>query len=656
MLARGARLVRRKAIGDGKAAMSKSVYSPIPFADVVVTGPFWRERLDTVLARTIPSQHAKLSEAGILESLKLPQPPPPLRIPRNSHGVSMQIFWDSDVGKWIEAASYALAHRRDANIEAKIDAIVDDLARAQSPDGYLNCWHNGREPEKRWTNLRDNHELYNAGHLLEGAVAYYRATGGRKLLDVMERYIDHIATTFGSGSGQKRGYPGHQEIELALVKLYRLTGDKRRLELASYFIDERGAQPHYFTSEALARGDDPKAYWAKTYEYNQSHIPVREQTRVVGHAVRAMYMASGMADLALELGDEGLKRASEALWRDVTTAQMYVTAGLGPKETNEGFTEPYDLPNETAYAETCASVALIFWAHRMLHLDLDGRYADVMELALYNGALTGLARDGTHYFYANPLESRGQHRRWEWHSCPCCTMNVSRLVASIAGYAISAREDGIAFHLYGGFETTVTLAGVRVALRETSAYPWSGEVRIDIDPEARAPFDLKLRIPGWTKTATAAVNGERIALDLKDGYATIRRVWRKGDVVTLDLDMPPERLYAHPNVRMDVGRAALRRGPLIYCVEEADNPGGRVQTLALPRSAPLGAKSRADLFGGIVTLEASAKRLVSGAGSRALYSTEPPVLRDAALTAVPYYLWANRGPGSMQVWVAELEG
>jgi len=366
-------------------------------------------------------------------------------------------------------------------------------------------------------------------------------------------------------------------------------------------------------------------------------------------------MASAMADLALELDDQDLKRACEALWLDVTRAQMYVTAGLGPKETNEGFTEPYDLPNETAYAETCASVALIFWAHRMLHLDLDGAYADVMELALFNGALTGLARDGTHYFYSNPLESRGQHRRWAWHVCPCCTMNVSRLVASVAGYAISTRADGVAFHLYGGFETTATLAGVKVALSETSNYPWSGEVRIAIDPEAPAAFDLKLRIPGWAKGATAAVNGERVALAATNGYAAIRRTWRKGDAVTLDLEMPAERLYAHPNVRMDIGRAALRRGPLIYCVEEADNPGGPVQTLTLPRSAPISAEMRTDLFGGVVTLRASAKRLVPGRQVGALYSTEPPAARDAALTALPYHLWANREPGSMQVWVAELE-
>jgi len=636
--------------------MTRRGYSPIPFAEVRLTSPFWRERLETVLTRTIPSQHAKLEEYGMLESLKLPQPPPPLRIPRNAHGLSTQIFWDSDIGKWIEAASYALAHRRDANVEAKINAIVDDLVRAQSPDGYLNSWYNGREPGKRWTNLRDNHELYNAGHLLEGAVAYFRATGRRKMLDMMERYVDHIATVFGPGPGQKRGYPGHQEIELALIKLYRLTGDRRRLDLAAYFIDERGREPHYFTEEALARGEDPKDFWAGTYEYNQSHIPVREQKRMVGHAVRGMYMACAMADLALELEDDGLRRACEALWRDVTTAQMYVTAGLGPKEANEGFTEAYDLPNETAYTETCASVALAFWAHRMLHLELDGGYADVMELALYNGALCGLSREGEHYFYSNPLESRGQHRRWAWHRCPCCTMNVSRLVASIAGYAISASSDGVALHLYGGFETTVALAGASVTLSETSGYPWFGEVRVAVDPEAPATFDLKLRIPGWARGATVAVNGERIALARVDGYATIRRLWRKGDVVTLELAMPPERLYAHPNVRMDVGRTALRRGPLIYCVEEADNPGGAVQTLALPRSAPLNAAWRNDLFDGVMTLTTRAKRLVPGNGSVALYSTEPPGTEDAAIVALPYHLWANRAPGSMQVWLAEGEG
>jgi DUF1680 family protein len=631
--------------------MKGQAYSPLPFADVAMTGPFWRERLDTVLTRTIPSQHAKLEEAGILASLKLPKPVPPLTIPRNKHNFTMQVFWDSDVGKWIEAASYALSHRRDADVEAKIDAIVDDLARAQSPDGYLNCWYNGREPDKRWTNLRDNHELYNAGHLLEGAIAYFRATGRRRLLDVMERYMDLVAATFGREPSQKRGYDGHQEIELALVKLYRLTGDRRRLDLAAYFIDERGRQPHYFTQEAIARGEDPAAFWAGTYEYNQSHLPVREQTKMVGHAVRAMYMASAMADLALELDDADLKRACEALWRDVTTAQIYVTAGLGPKESNEGFTEPYDLPNETAYAETCASVALAFWAQRMLHLDLDGAYADVMERALYNGALSGLSREGTHYFYANPLESRGGRQRWAWHLCPCCTMNVSRLVASIGGYFVSSSDAGVAIHLYGGFSVSPTIQGKRVTIRETSDYPWSGAIRIAVDPEAPAVFELKLRIPGWAKNASASVNGEPVALTPQRGYAAISRLWSAGDVVALDLPMPPERLYAHPNVRMDVGRVALRRGPLIYCVEEADNPGGPVQRLTLPRDAPLTAE-RTNAFGGVTMLKAPAKELVSGDGG-ALYSTTPPISRDTTLAAIPYFLWANREPRSMQVWIAE---
>jgi DUF1680 family protein len=630
--------------------MTRSL-SPVPFAEVAMTGPFWRERLDTVLSRTIPRQHAKLAEAGILESLKLPRPAPPLRIPRNRHGFTTQIFWDSDVGKWIEAASYALSHRRVPEIEAKIDAIVEDLARAQSPDGYLNCWYNGREPDKRWTNLRDNHELYNAGHLLEGAIAYFQATGRRRFLDVMERYLDHVAATLGRGPGQKRGYDGHQEIELALIKLYRLTGDRRRLDLASYFIDERGRQPHYFDQEALARGDDPVAFWAGTYEYCQAHRPVREQTKMVGHAVRAMYMATAMADLALEHDDAALKAACEALWRDVTTAQMYVTAGLGPRESNEGFTEPYDLPNETAYAETCASVALIFWAQRMLHLDLDGAYADVMERALYNGALSGLSREGTTFFYSNPLESRGQHRRWDWHICPCCTMNVGRLVASIGGYFVSSSDAGVAVHLYGGFSTTPTIQGRRVTITETSDYPWSGDIRIAVEPEAPTAFELKLRIPGWARTATAAVNGEPVALAPVRGYGTISRRWSAGDIVTLELPMPPERLHAHPSVRMDVGRVALRRGPLIYCVEEVDNPGGPVQRLTLPRGAPLSAE-RADVLGGVTLLKAPARELVPADGG-ALYSTAPPPTREATLTAVPYYLWANRGPGSMQVWIAE---
>lgn len=633
-----------------------SQYQPVRFVNVRLEGDFWRERLDTVLTRTIPSQHKKLGEYGLLESLKLPQPPPPLRFPRHPNGFTVQVFWDSDIGKWIEAASYALSHRRDPEIEAKIEAIIDDFEKAQAPDGYLNCWYLGREPEKRWSNLRDNHELYNAGHLLEGAIAYFETTGRRRWLDIMERYVEHIRQTFGTGPGQKRGYCGHQEIEIALIKLYHLTGERKHLDLAAYFINERGRQPpHYFDVEREERekkGWETQRYTQGNYEYSQSHKPVREQDKVVGHAVRAMYMYTAMADLAAELGDEELKRACETLWNDVMDTKMYVTAGLGPSAHNEGFTVDYDLPNQTAYAETCASVALIFWAQRMLHLDLDGKYADILELALFNGALSGLSRDGEHYFYANPLESDGRPSRWEWHTCPCCTMNVSRLVASVGGYFVSTAPDGIAVHLYGGISTSVETAGTKVGLRETSNYPWSGDIRIEVDPETPAEFDLKLRIPGWCKGASLKVNGETVPVEPVNGYATVHRTWQKGDVVTLDLPMPPVRLYANPGVIMDAGRVALKRGPLVYCVEEADNPGGRVQRFRLPRESELMETTRADLFDGIVTLQADAIA-IDEAEFTELYRTEPPREGRAGVTALPYYLWANRGQGSMVVWIPE---
>jgi DUF1680 family protein len=629
-------------------------YTPVKFTDVAIEGRFWRERLDTVLARTIPSEYEQLRAHGILESLTIPKPTPPLRIPHNRHNFTTQIFWDSDVGKWIEAASYALSHRRDADIEAKIDAIADDLAKAQLPDGYLNCWYIGREPEKRWTNLRDNHELYCAGHMLEGAVAYFQATGRRRLLDIMLRYVDHIAAMFGRGDSQKRGYCGHQEIELALLKLYAVTRDRKHLDLAAYFIDERGRSPHYFDIEARARGESPADFWAKTYEYNQSHMPVREQTKVVGHAVRAMYMYAAMADLAAELGDEGLKRACEILWKDVTSRRMYVTAGLGPAAANEGFTTDYDLPNDTAYAETCASVALIFWAQRMLNLELDGAYADVLELALYNGALSGLSRDGTSYFYQNPLESDGTHKRWDWHPCPCCTMNVSRLVASVSGYFYSTGADVLAVHLYGGSSADVAVGDVAVTVRQQTDFPWDGGVRMTLTPARPARFSVKLRIPGWARHATCSINGEDIDTSRSDrGYLEIRREWSQGDTILLELPMHVERTYAHPLVKADVGRVALKRGPLVYCLEQVDNGNGPVSLMRLPRDAVCDAAVRADLFDGIVAVVGDARRVDADAWDGSLYATEPPATAMARMTAVPYFLWCNRGPNPMTVWIPE---
>lgn len=630
-------------------------FSPVKFVDVRLEGKFWKERLDTVLAQSIPSQHEKLGEYRILESMELLQPPPPLQYPRNQHNFTVQVFWDSDIGKWIETASYGLSHRSDAKIESQIETIVDKFEAAQLADGYLNLWYIGREIENRWTNLRDNHELYNAGHMLEGAIAYFLATGRRRWLDIMERYIEHIRQTFGPGPDQKPGYCGHQVIELALIKLYHVTKEQKQLDLAIYFINQRGTQPpHYFDVEARARGDDPAAYWFKNYEYSQSHQPVRDQTKVVGHAVRAMYMYTAMADLAAELNDVGLKHACEVLWHDVMATKMYITAGLGPSAHNEGFTHDYDLPNETAYAETCASVALIFWAQRMLHLDLDGQYADVLERALYNGALSGLSRDGRHYFYANPLESKGTATRWEWHTCPCCTMNVARLIGSVGGYFISHSKNEIAFHLYGGISSTVELEHGQVKLRETSNYPWSGDIKIEIETENPFEFSLNLRIPGWCKGATVQINGEEISTTatVRD-YLPIKRTWAKGDVVTLNLPMPAQRVYANPAVSMDVGRVALSRGPLVYCIEEIDNPGGAVQRLKLPRNSELKIAPRAELFDGIVTLKADAMTITQQDWKDTLYRTDAPAEAPATLTAVPYYLWNNRGQGSMLVWIPE---
>ncbi len=627
-------------------------YASVTFSDVQITGPFWSERLECVLNRTIPSQYAQLAAHGMLESLTLPKPVPPLRFPRNKHNFTTQIFWDSDIGKWIEAASYALSHRRDPGIEQKIETIINDLEKAQAEDGYLNCWYLEREPQNRWTNLRDNHEMYNAGHMLEGAVAYYHTTGRDRFMKVMMRYMDHIATVFGRGPGQKRGYCGHQEIELALVKLYHATGLRKYLDLATYFIDERGAQPHYFDVERAARGEAPESFMQGTYEYSQSHIPVRQQTKVVGHAVRAMYMYTAMADLAAEHGDESLKRACEVLWADVTRTRMYVTGGFGPSASNEGFTKDYDLPNDTAYAETCASVAMIFWAARMLNLDLDGQYADMLELALYNNALAGLSQDGIQYFYDNKLESDGTHTRWDWHPCPCCTMNVARLVASVAGYFYSVADTEVAVHLYGGATTTLAVSGGSVTLAETSNYPWSGEIAIFVTPEDAGPFTLALRIPGWATGAKASVNGVSVPMETERGYLKLTRVWAKGDKVELSLPMPAERTYAHPDVRQDQGRVALRRGPLVYCVEERD-VAGPVSRMRLPSTTVLSSDWQPDLLGGITVVKGQAHIADVANWGNALYRSTPAAESSSPLTAVPYYIWCNRGPNPMRVWLKE---
>ncbi|TPN56925.1 glycoside hydrolase family 127 protein [Mesorhizobium sp. B1-1-4] len=648
------------------ASRPKLAFRPLPVPQVDVHG-FWGDRADAVAARTADILYDRCVEAGMLEQIDPDRPSPGVVIPFHSPSpdeaaspgftgstVTTQMFWDSDWGKTIETAAYSLYRAKNPELEKKIDAVIDLYEKLQQPDGYLSSWYQRIQPGLRWTNLRDCHELYCAGHLIEGAVAYYQATGKRKLLDVMCRYADHIASVLGPEPRKKKGYCGHEEIELALVKLARVTGENKYMELAKYFIDQRGQQPHYFDEEARARGTDPKAYHFKTYEYSQSHIPVREQDKVVGHAVRAMYLYSGMADIATEYGDDSLRVALDRLWDDLTSKNLYITGGLGPSAHNEGFTSDFDLPNESAYAETCAAVGLVFWASRMLGMGPNARYADIMERALYNGSISGLSLDGSLFFYENPLESRGRHNRWKWHRCPCCPPNIGRMVASIGSYFYSLADDALAVHLYGDSTVRFDIAGVPVTLTQASRYPWDGAVAITIEPQAPVAFTLHLRVPAWSAGAALKVNGETVKLEdvTSDGYAAIRRIWKKGDSVRLDLEMPIERLYANPQVREDAGRVALSRGPLIYCVEATDNDGS-LHRIALPRTASIEAHDEPDLLGGVVALSTTALADTDEGWQNGLYRTDPPAARQTRLTAIPYFAWDNREPGEMLVWLRD---
>jgi hypothetical protein len=628
-------------------------HMPVAFTAVEITDRLWAPRQRAVRERTVPFLYAQMEKIGAIEALDVTKPPGPLAFPYRKNGTSTSVmYWDSDIAKWIETASYTLATHKDAALEGLIDDVVARIAKAQEPDGYFNSFFQRREPAKKWTNLRDWHELYCLGHMIEAAVAHNQATGKTNLLDIVLRQIDLVARLFGPGEGQKRGYCGHEEIELALIKLHRLTGDRRHLELARYFIDERGRQPHYFDSEARARGADPADYWHQTYQYNQSHVPVREQDRVVGHAVRAMYLYCAMADLAAVTGDDALLAACRRLWADLNGKRLYVTGGLGPSEHNEGFTTEYDLPNETAYAETCASVGLVFWAHRMALLESDGRYADVMEQALYNNALSGLSLDGERFFYDNPLASRGSHHRWIWHRCPCCPPNIARLVASLGSYVYSTATAELAIHLYAESTARLEVGGVGVSVRQTTNYPWEGTVEIAIDPATPVEFTLRLRLPGWCRSARLAVNGQ--ALDAKAiaerGYAGLRRRWQAGDKVSLVLEMPVERLYAHPDVHADQGRVALKRGPIVYCIEAVDTPASPYR-LALARDETVTSRLEPDLLGGIATLSGTA--LATEPIDSALYLTEPWPARRVPFKAVPYHVWDHRESGEMVVWLRE---
>jgi DUF1680 family protein len=612
---------------------------------VRLTDGFWAPRLETTRRVTLRQQYEQCEATGRIDNFR--------RAAGKKGGEFKGRYYnDSDVYKWLEAAAFGLAAQAEPELRRLVDGLGEEIAGAQDSDGYLDTYFTFERGAERWTNLTDLHEMYCAGHLIQAAVAHHRATGGRRLLDVAVRLADHICATFGPGA--RAGTDGHEEIELALVELYRETGDGRYLDQSRFLLDQRGRRPPVLSGLA----------------YHQDHLPVREQREVVGHAVRATYLACGMADVVAETGEPALREALDALWGSAFGRKVYVTGGLGAHWAGESFGEDFELPNERAYAETCAAIGGLMWNWRLLALDGEAKYADWMETALYNGILSGISLDGESYFYQNPLADRGRHRRQPWFGTACCPPNIARLLLALPGYLYGTSPEGVWVHHYVAGTVEVQPpgggagAGAGATLAVETRYPWDGEVRLTmrrLPDGSGAPWTLYLRLPGWGEGASVRVNGERQSLEAGPGsYAAVRRAWREGDEVVLDLPMPVRRLRAHPRVLANTGRVALARGPVVYCVEGVDHPGLDVWDLELPAGAALEPEARPDLLDGVVVLRGEAVVARAGAWDGRLYEPAArrpePERRPAGVLAVPYYAWANREPGPMQVWLREAGG
>lgn len=630
--------------------------------DFAIGGGFWRRVYDLVRDKVIPYQWEALND-------RVPGAEPSHAIENfriaageaNGEYYGM-VFQDSDVAKWLEAVAYALSARPDEHLEKLADEVIALIGRAQQSDGYLNTYFTAKEPGKRWTNLRDCHELYCAGHMMEAAVAYYEATGKRDLMDIMTRMARHIDTVLGLEEGKLHGYPGHQEIELALVRMYSATDDPLMLKLARYFIDERGKKPNFFHLEHKKRNGEYHYPIHKLGDsYQQNHLPVREQTALEGHSVRALYMTTGMADLARVTGDESLKQACRKLFENMVNHRMYITGGVGSTHHGEAFTFDDDLPSDTVYAETCASIALCFFGRAMLQLEVDGFYADAMELALFNTCLAGMSLDGHNFFYVNPLEvwpeaskkDPGRKHvlpvRPKWYGCSCCPPNLARLMMSLGNYAYAASGSEVYAHQYiaGGVTLETTAGTLNIQLQ--TGYPYDGEMRF-IMPEGY--FAMNLRIPGYAGGQyQISVNGQAFEASCEKGYARVERDWQAGDQLTLRLALLPRRVYADPRIRENIGRVALMRGPLVYCLEEADN-GQLLSGIWLDADSSFDGAWREDKLGGILEIMARGERLVVKPDG-APYTPSSPVKQPTQLTFIPYYAWANRGEGEMIVWVRE---
>lgn len=623
---------------------------PVNFWEVKVTDDFWAPRLEINRLVTVPYLFRMNEETGRVDNFRIAA-----GLKKGKH--TGKRYNDSDVFKAIEAAAYTLKTNPEAELKKKIDELASIIARAQEPDGYLYTARTidpknpapGAGPE-RWSNLRVSHELYNLGHLYEAAVAYYQATGEKNLLEVALKSADLLVRTFGPG--KRRGFPGHQEVEIGLIKLYRVTGKEDYLKLAKFFLDERG---HYHGGEVYPKTSPFYIY--NSEEYLQNHRPVLEQTEAVGHAVRATYMYMAMTDVAALMGLPEYASASRKLWENVVGRKMYLTGGIGSTGEYEAFGADYELPNLTAYAETCAAVGNAFWNQRLFQLEGDGRYVDVLERIIYNGLLSGVGFTGDKFFYQNPLASKGNYERSSWFEVACCPANVARFLATFPGYIYAYSDNEVFVNLYVGSTANFEYKGARLEIIQETKYPWLGSVKLGINPSRVREFTLCLRIPGWTQgkpvpsdlyrylesgqgQVMVKLNRKDIPVKIDRGYMKIKRKWRRGDVVEIIFPMEIKRVIAHEKVVEDQGRVAVERGPVVFCAEGIDN-GGTAMNLALPDSSKLQQWFRNDLMGGVGVIT----------GSGLVVDEKGKEIRKQNLFLIPYYAWANRGAWEMAVWL-----
>ncbi|HAU5676885.1 TPA: glycoside hydrolase family 127 protein [Citrobacter freundii] len=583
------------------------------------------------------------------------------------------VFQDSDVTKWLEAVAWSLSQKPDAQLEKTADEVIELLAKAQCEDGYLNTWYTVKEPGLRWTNVAECHEMYCAGHLFEAAVAFFNATGKRRLLEIACRFADHIDTVFGPNEGQLRGYPGHPEIELALMRLYEVTQEPRYQALARFFLEERGQQPYYYDIEFAQRGGTwhwdnwGEAWMVKDKAYTHAHKPLAQQSEAVGHAVRSVYLMTGLAHIARMTNDEEKRQICLRIWNNMVQRRMYITGGIGSQGIGEAFTSDYDLPNDTAYGESCASIGLMMFARRMLEMEGDAHYADVMERAFYNTVLGGMALDGKHFFYVNPLETQPKsipHNhiydhikpvRQRWFGCACCPPNIARTLVAIGHYIFTPRPDALFINFYAGSEAQFTVDAQTLALKIEGNYPWDEQVSIRFNQPQVVEHTLALRLPEWCAAPTVRINGEAAQGKMVKGYLHLHRQWQEGDIITLNLPMPVRRVYANPLVRHAAGKVAIQRGPLVYCLEEADN-GAQLHNLSLPKASAFREVQGVGLLKGKVLLQAEGVRVLTAHEDKPLYSFDnrQTAVEKQTLTFIPWFSWANRGEGEMRIWVDEV--